>query len=737
MGFEFDQRSPVSRGNTTVSGMREPGRGKASWQLPAVNASQSGARDGKAPHQTPQEWEKSQFRRDLEASMEIDRELLAEVGTEEWEYIRTHLLRVGLGIAAGVGIGLLLTGPIAAALFSAGVLYRVWQWIAAVLDANGNEVKLQAARKAFVRVLEALVMAGVVAALKMVRTGGAASAEERQLAVVQPQRSTNVPATTSAGQELTKALDGPDANSSVTGSSGPPLISGPGGALQNADEAMSGSVPIHDFVPLSQSSFQAIKAMKTLSPAARWNAFQQIVRQELHSNEVEHELFDVPAPVFEQGKYSRFSAQRWVLEFPRHWMTSPIDDTTGASIAAQLTRRMNEVFEYWSVVASCAYSPTLRGLVLRGLPAPLVREAERRYAMGLPLPIKDPDRLNALIAVLPSHVEWPTVRQELATARREYAEPTINPMISAAEGGHLTELQEVADIVKWRMKQYSNARGSTRASQWARQQYALPSAGQRARVSPVPRALRHDNLEFDSQYYHDMQLLQTDWHYEEVDRPWRLQEVLNAQLVNWGVPKFKVVAGPETKVDLENWQLIVAEGMFLPGMARDFGRVHEMLAYNAVKIVQQWKMLKWRLVTLSPEQLHSLKIAPGVIAAARNQANTMTPEEIRRARTLYEGIVSGERVIANHTLQESYAELMKAQSAVNEALEAADLSDPAYRDDANVEQAFSEYEEALRRHEHLSTAFSQRPEEDEALEAMQKTLLIAKTVAQMNRLGAR
>lgn len=234
-----------------------------------------------------------------------------------------------------------------------------------------------------------------------------------------------------------------------------------------------------------------------------------------------------------------------------------------------------------------------------------------------------------------------------------------------------------------------------------------------------------------------MQLLQTDWHYEEVDRPWRLQEVLNAQLVNWGVPKFKVVAGPETKVDLENWQLIVAEGMFLPGMARDFGRVHEMLAYNAVKIVQQWKMLKWRLVTLSPEQLHSLKIAPGVIAAARNQANTMTPEEIRRARTLYEGIVSGERVIANHTLQESYAELMKAQSAVNEALEAADLSDPAYRDDANVEQAFSEYEEALRRHEHLSTAFSQRPEEDEALEAMQKTLLIAKTVAQMNRLGAR
>lgn len=737
MGFEFDQRSPVSRGNPTVSGIREPGRGKASWQLAAVNAPQSGTRDGNVPRQNPQEWEKSQFRRDLEASMDLDRDLLAEVGNEEWDYIRTHLLETALGLAAGVGIGLFLSGPIGALILSAGVLYRLWQWVAAVIDAKGDAAKVQDARKAFVRVLEALVTVGVVRALRAFRTGGAAGADERQLTVIRPQRSTSVTATTSASQELTKALNAPDADSGVSGPSGPLLLTGPSDALQNVDEAMSGSAPIHDFVPLSNSTFQAIKALSNLTPAARWNAFQQMVRQELHGNAVEHELYDVPAPVLERGKYSRFSAPRWVLEFPNHWMTGPIDDKAGASIAAQLARRINEIFEYWSVVASCAYSPTLRALVLRGFPAPLVREAERRYRMGLPLPIKDVDRLNALIAVLPAHIEWPDVRQELAAARRDYAEPTINPMIVAAEEEHLSELQNVADVVKGRMRQYSGARGSTRASQWARQQYGLATAGQREPAPRVPLALRHDNLDFNSQYYYDMQLLHADWQYEGVDLPWRLEEVLNAQLRNWGVPKFHVVPGPETKIDLENWQLIVSEHMFRPEMAKDFGQVHEALAYNAVKIVQQWKMLKWRLVTLSPEQLHTLEIFPGAIEAARKQANTMTPEEVRRARVLYESSVSDERVIAIRRLEQSYTALMKAQNAVHDALEAAALSDQPYRDAPKAQQAYLTYQLALRHHEHHSAKFGERPEEDEAFETMQRTILIARAVAEMNRLGAR
>lgn len=137
------------------------------------SAPQKASRYGQSPLQNPQEWEESQFRKDLRASMDIDLSTFSEAAQEDIQYIRDHLLKVVVTGAVVAGIGMLVPW-LGVLLLMAGIGHSFYTWMAAVTAANGDEQKLQEARKAYVHLIEAILLAGVIRAL---RTGRAANAE--------------------------------------------------------------------------------------------------------------------------------------------------------------------------------------------------------------------------------------------------------------------------------------------------------------------------------------------------------------------------------------------------------------------------------------------------------------------------------------------------------------------------------------------------------------------------------
>lgn len=647
--------------------------------------------------------------------MEIDRELFAESLHDDIQYIRDHLLKVVLTAAVGVGIGMFVTGWLGAVLLAAGVGHSLYTWIAAVNAADGDPPKVQEARRAYVRFLEAFVLAGGIRLLRACRSGGG---EERLPDLVRPQPTQSIASTTAAGQELSKAFEAPDPD--VHGLDGRLRIPALGGASPRLDDVAGGSQPAGDFIPMSPAFFGGIRALKDMRPPERYEALQQVMIGELTPH-------FVPIPTFRLGKHPRLLVEAWVLELPSSWIEdAPVN---WGRVAGHVADLINQVLEHWTVALRVAKSPTLKALVLRNFSDRIVVAVESGHDV-IPLPVKNPERVDDLVAAVHGHLEWKDLRKELAQARRDYKEPTPNWMITILEDDHLSTLEATAERVKQRIRKHAHATGGKQASRWATQQYDHPTDATQSSASAVrapARSIRHDNLRFDDTYYFRAGLARRDWAHPEANPSQRLSwlaELLNTQLENWGVPRLKVIAGSDTRIDLRTWTLFIAGRLLVPELVVQWARVHELLAYHGVKILQQWKILKYRLRTMPPDRHHDLELdfPKAILAAAMRQP--MTAEEQQRAKMLYDSIDSPERLVANHQLARADAELNDAENAVTQAAMDLELADDFGKRDAALRLGLASdaRDDANANYEKISHAFSMRPEEDEAYRAVIETL---------------
>lgn len=146
------------------------------------------SRYGKAPPQNHQVWEQDdpQLWDDFRASTEIDWTSVVAAAREDLEVVRDNLFEVVLGVAAAAGLKFFggVPGAIIVAAVSKGgpwliVAARLKDWLWKVLQAKGRPEKIQDARKACARFVEAAISAGMLSLLGKLKRPRPAQQEQR------------------------------------------------------------------------------------------------------------------------------------------------------------------------------------------------------------------------------------------------------------------------------------------------------------------------------------------------------------------------------------------------------------------------------------------------------------------------------------------------------------------------------------------------------------------------------
>lgn len=653
--------------------------------------------------------------------MDIDWEKFAEVLKDDLQYVRDHLVKIGVMAAVGVGVGMFVAGWVGAILLAAGVGHSFYAWIAAVIAADGDEEKLNEARTSFVHFLEAFVMAGGIRLLRAGRSGRSAPAEQRGGVpqVWRPRRGANVASTVSAGQVATRALEGPDPD--LFDSEGRAIVPAPSGGSQTFDRT-SGSGPGGDFVAMSSSFFSSIRSLNGLAPDERFRALQKTVATEL-------DAYFAPSPVYRQGNAARFIVKEWALVFPSAWMHGRIGD--GADLAGELADLVNQVIEYWTVALRMAESPTLRAFGMRHFPDRVAFAAEQSQGV-LPSPVRDSNRAASLTFALHARLDWDELQPQLAQARSEYAEPTTNWMIEALESNQLSVLGAAAEQLKATIAEHGDSIGSTRASQWASRRYkALVGIGPTVSTPAAQlRPFRTDKLDFNAAFFSQMAVMRLDWAYPDIGEEQRCQwlgRLLNAQLGQWGVPRFHVVSGETNDIDRQTWTLVISQYVLVPEMAGQWQTVHELLAYQGAKALQHWKILKYRL-RAEPGKKLELEFPRSIVEVAKTQP--VTDEEMRTAKTLHESLFSPGRIVATEQMEQATAEVRASEEALMEAEVDLEMAGDYGKADAAdlVALAAERHHRATQKHIQISNTYAQRPEERDALDVVDRTVRRARGV---------